>query len=166
MKTEILEKTFDTIRPNGQEFAKSFYQNLFIKYPEVEPLFDNVALEQQEKKLLLSLVLVVDNLKNFTYLKNMLRNLGERHLQYDVISDHYPLVGELLLETLEQYLGSDWTAEAKQAWTEAYGVMVNLMLEGAKDQSPSLSFYHTELNSNVMERLRIEVLARKYLRNG
>ncbi len=166
MKTEILENTFDTIRPKGPEFAKSFYQNLFIKYPAVEPLFKNVAIEEQEKKLLLSLVLVIDNLRNLAYLKSMLYNLGERHVGYDVISDHYPLVGEVLLATLEQYLGSKWTPEAKEAWTEAYGAIVSLMLEGAKNKHPPLRFYSIELNSNVMERLRIEALARKYIRKS
>ncbi len=166
MKIEILEETFTAIKSNGEEFTKSFYKNLFIKYPEVKPLFSNVVIEEQEKKLLISLVLVIDNLRNFTYLKNMLYNLGERHLQYDVISDHYPLVGEILLGTLEQHLGSKWTTEAQQAWTEAYNAIVDLMLEGAKEKYRPLSFYTKELKSNLMERLRIESLTRKYIRKN
>lgn len=46
--------------------------------------------------------------------------------------EHYPIVGVALLKTFESYLGTDWTPKVKQAWTNAYGVIVNLMLEGAK----------------------------------
>lgn len=166
MNIEILEETFELIRPNGQKFAKSFYKNLFRKYPEVKPLFSNIVIEEQEKKLLLSLVLVVENLRNINYLKVMLESLGERHLKYNVVSEHYPFVGEILLDTFAEYLGQKWTERVQQAWTQAYAAIVDIMLNGAKQKYRPLSFYHTELNSNVMERLRIEALTRKYIRNG
>ncbi len=40
-------------------------------------------------------------------------------------------MGAELLKTFESYLGADWTPEVKQAWTDAYGTIANIMLDGA-----------------------------------
>ena len=37
--------------------------------------------------------------------------------------EHYPMVGEALLETFAEYLGDRWTPELKSAWAEAYGAL-------------------------------------------
>ena len=36
---ELLEKTFESIKPRADEFAASFYENLFAAHPELKPLF-------------------------------------------------------------------------------------------------------------------------------
>ena len=130
---EVLEQSFDRVRPHATEFASSFYNNLFTDYPQLRPLFANTSMEDQKKKLMISLVLVIDNLRNFAYLTTLLKNLGERHVRYGTMREDYPMVGATLLKTFESYLGTDWTPEVKQAWTDAYGLIVNLMLEGAKN---------------------------------
>lgn len=43
---------------------------------------------------------------------------------------HYPIVGAELLKTFEAYLGEEWTPEVKQAWTDTYGTIANIMLGG------------------------------------
>ena len=85
----------------------------------------------QQDKLMKSLVLVIENLRQSDVLTNALRGLGSRHVQYGVMPEHYPLVGGALLKTFESYLETDWTPRVKQAWTDAYGVITSLMLEGA-----------------------------------
>lgn len=48
---------------------------------------------------------------------------------------HYPIVGQILLETLEETLGATFTAEAKSAWAGFYGVVAASMMAGARDVS-------------------------------
>jgi len=131
LNVEVLEQSFDCVKPNATQFASSFYQNLLNDYPQLRPLFANTTMEEQEKKLIMSLVLVVENLRNPGYLTTVLKQLGERHVRYGAMREHYPLVGAALLKTFESYLGTDWTPEVKQAWIDAYGVIVDIMLEGA-----------------------------------
>ena len=128
---EIIENSFEKIKLYGKEFAASFYENLFITYPEAKPLFANTEMSNQQKKLLNSLVLVVENLRHPEALAEVLRNLGARHINYGTLPQHYPLVGEALLTTLEQYLGDEWNIEVKNAWVFAYEQIVQLMFEGA-----------------------------------
>lgn len=130
VNVKILEESFARIRPRSTEFAASFYNNLFALYPQLRPLFANTPMKEQEKKLMISLVLVINNIRNLTYLTTLLKELGERHVRYGISPEYYPMVGAALLKTLESYLGMDWTPEVKQAWTYGYGAIADLMLEG------------------------------------
>lgn len=131
LNVEVLEQSFERVKPYATQFSSSFYQNLLNDYPQLKPLFTNTTMAEQEKKLIMSLVLVVENLRNPGYLTTVLQQLGERHVRYGAMREHYPLVGAALLKTLESYLGTEWTPEVKQAWIDAYGVIVDIMLAGA-----------------------------------
>ena len=133
---ELLESSFERIRPRLSEFSLTFYANLFIIYPETKPLFANTDMEAQSQKLVESLILVVLNLRKPDILTQTLRNLGTRHIEYGALPEYYPLVGNALLTTFEQYLRSDWTPQVKQAWVDAYNLISQIMLEGA-NYSPS-----------------------------
>ncbi|MEG4916632.1 MULTISPECIES: globin domain-containing protein [unclassified Microcoleus] len=131
LNVELLEQSFEKIKPRADEFATTFYDNLFKLYPEVKPLFANTEMEKQQKKLINSLVLVVENLRSPEALGPVLNALGGRHVGYGAIANSYPAVGEALLMTFEEYLQEDWTIEVKQAWIDAYGAITALMLKGA-----------------------------------
>ncbi len=128
---ELIEQSFEMIKPYGDIFVNSFYNNLFTANPEAKSLFKNTDMETQKKKLLDSLVLVVENLRKPEVLDNTLRGLGASHVKYGALPEHYPLVGNALLTTFQQYLGASWTPEVKQAWVDAYGTISNIMLDGA-----------------------------------
>ena len=131
LQVEVLEKSFDAVKPVAEEFVASFYDNLFTANPEAKPLFETTDMEAQKKKLLDSLVLVVENLRKPDALSGALRGLGARHVKYGALPAHYPLVGGALLTTFEQYLKDKWTPEVKQAWVDAYGAISEIMLDGA-----------------------------------
>ena len=131
LKVELLEQSFELVKPSAAGFAASFYNNLFTTYPEAKPLFANTDMKKQQQMLVSALVLVVDNLRNPDKLQETLKGLGARHVKYGTLPEHYPLVGNALLTTFEQYLKEDWKPEVKEAWVEAYGAITKLMLEGA-----------------------------------
>jgi hemoglobin-like flavoprotein len=131
LNVELIEKSFARVDNNGTEFTERFYAILLVDYPELQPLFANVHMEKQGKQLFQSLVFTVNNLRNPNTLTGTLRGLGTRHVKYGVLPQHYPMVGSSLLKTFETSLGTDWTPEVQQAWTDAYGAVAQLMLEGA-----------------------------------
>lgn len=133
---EILEQSFSKIKPRANQFAASFYENLFKAHPEVKPLFSNTDMGNQEKKLLNSLVLVVENIRNPEALEPVLKALGGRHVAYGAIPKYYQPVGEALLVTFEQYLQEDWNSEVKKAWLDAFTAITALMLKGASGNNP------------------------------
>ncbi|MFB2881201.1 pentapeptide repeat-containing protein [Floridanema aerugineum] len=135
LNVELLEQSFEKIKPHANEFVVSFYENLFAANPEVKPLFTKTDMTNQYKKLLNSLVLVVENLRQPENLGAVLNALGARHVSYGVIPKYYGPVGAALLTTFEQYLQTDWTPEVKQAWLAAYQAITAEMLKGADEIS-------------------------------
>ena len=131
LKIELLEESFEKIKPQANNFVDSFYENLFIASPEVKPLFAHTSMEEQKQKLLASLILIVENLKIPSVINSSLKGLGARHIKYGALPEHYPLIGSALLTTFGQYLKSEWTPEVKQAWVDAYGTIAEIMLDGA-----------------------------------
>lgn len=131
LQVEILERSFEQVKPQANEFVSSFYNHLFTDYPEAQPLFEGTDMEKQGGKLLQSLVLVIENLRKPDALSNALKGLGARHVKYGALPEHYPLVGATLLKTFEQYLGDAWTEEVQTAWVDAYGAITTIMLDGA-----------------------------------
>jgi len=137
LQIDLLENSFAQVKPQADAFGASFYNNLFTMYPEAKPLFANTDMAAQQKKLISSLVLVVENLGNPDTLQASLQGLGARHVEYGALPEHYPLVGNALLKTFEDYLQESWTPEVKQAWVDAYNEITKIMLEGANYSSDS-----------------------------
>src|SRR5919202_6177921 len=126
LNVELLEQSFAQIKPRAEEFVASFYENLFAAHPEAKPLFAKTNMVEQRKHLLAALILVVQNLRKPEVLGEALKTLGAKHITYGTAPEHYPLVGEAFLTTLEQYLQQDWTLGVKQAWTDAFGAITAL----------------------------------------
>ncbi|MEM8613465.1 MAG: globin family protein [Cyanobacteria bacterium P01_H01_bin.105] len=139
LNTELLTSSFDLLQARKLEFSDMFYQTLFADYPEVQPLFIHVDMEEQPKKLFASLVLVVNNLTKPDTLTNALKGLGTRHVKYGVIPSHYPMVGGTLIKTMATTLGDSWTPEVESAWIDAYSALTEIMLEGLEYPEETLT---------------------------
>ena len=131
VEIELAETSFEKIKPCAIEFVSSFYENLFAAYPETRYLFSTTDMDKQGKKLLNSLVLLVEGLRTPKELIPVLKDLGARHKGYGIVTEYYPLMGEILLKTFADYLQEDWTPEVAQAWLDIYKITSDLMLEGA-----------------------------------
>ncbi|WP_218082191.1 globin family protein [Anthocerotibacter panamensis] len=127
LNVELLEQSFNHVQPAAEQFSATFYETLFTDYPQVQPLFANSDMKKQQKLLFASVELVVANLRKPNVLTNALKDLGQRHVQYGVIDEHYPMVGAALLKTFALQLGSNWTPEVESAWLVAFEVISQLM---------------------------------------
>ena len=130
LNTDLLRTSFELLEKQKTDFSDLFYKNLFADYPQVQPLFAQTDMNEQSKKLFASLVLVVQNLTKPDVLTTALHGLGTRHVKYGVFPEHYPMVGGTLLKSMATTLKGDWTPETARAWTEAYGAITEIMLEG------------------------------------
>ena len=142
---QILETSFNKVKNKAVEFSASFYERLFFHHPELKPLFAKVDLAAQEKKLIASLAIIIENLRNREELTMALKSLGAYHHEVGTIDQHYPFVGQALIETFANYLGKDWNQKTQQAWLDAYNLITEIMLEGAKNPEAylggELTFY-------------------------
>ena len=131
LNVELLEQSFAAVAPQGGKLVDVFYRQLFADFPQVQPLFQNVKLSDQKKKLLAALKLVVENLRRPAVLVPALEQLGSQHVDYGATEEHYPAVGQTLLKSLAEVAGPVWTKELERAWAEAFGEISKHMLAGA-----------------------------------
>jgi len=74
-------------------------------------------------------------------LEDALIQLGARHTTYGVLPEHYPIVGQALLGTLEAALGKEvFNKQLQEAWAALYGFVTSSMLQGANEALLRLSF--------------------------
>lgn len=127
----LVNSTYSQVEKIAEAAAELFYGRLFEVAPGVKPLFKH-DMKAQGRMLLSSIGLVVRGLENPEKILPAVQAMGERHNRYGALPEHYPVVGECLLWTLEQGLGDAFTPEVKQAWAEAYGLLSSLMIDAQK----------------------------------
>ncbi|HVR94592.1 MAG TPA: globin domain-containing protein, partial [Casimicrobiaceae bacterium] len=59
------------------------------------------------------------------------KSLGARHAAYGTKTEHYAIVAEALLWSLEKGLGDAFTPEVRSAWAKVYDVLATTMQTGA-----------------------------------
>lgn len=136
METKIVtlvQESFEKVKPIAPQAAEIFYSKLFELDPQLKPLFpsDKEAMKSQGNKLMTMLGAAVAGLSNIEALIPVLEGLGKRHVDYKVEPSHYDTVGAALLGTLEAGLGSDFTVDVKNAWTDVYGTMADVMIKAS-----------------------------------
>ncbi len=132
---KVIKDSFENVKPIAMEAVTYFYDFMFEKYPAAKDLFKNSNMEMQKTDLINALVYVVTNLEDGQKLSSYLKGLGSRHVNYGVQEEHYAIVGDCLLSTFAHFFGEAWTPELKDQWTQAYGAIQGLMLEGAKNNT-------------------------------
>jgi len=127
----LVQGSWQKVRNVAEAAARLFYARLFALDPSLAAMFRG-DLREQGCKLIAMISVAVDGLARIETLVPVIEALGRRHAGYGVKDHHYATVAEALLWTLEQALGKDFTPEAKQAWTEAYGMLANAMQRAAR----------------------------------
>jgi hemoglobin-like flavoprotein len=130
----IIQKSFEKVRPLATTTAEHFYDKLFEFDPKLKSLFpatNKEAMLQQGDKLMMVLSSAVASLHNFDKLIPILSNLGKRHVDYNVQPIHYDIVGTALLASIANSLQEDFTLEVELAWCQFYTTIANTMKNSA-----------------------------------
>lgn len=138
LQIDLLQSSFEQVCGQKEDFAAAFYNRLFKKFPQTQSLFASTDMKRQQNVLMAALGMVINTLRNGEQeqLASVLRELGQRHSTYGVNPEHYQMVAAALLETFADFFGSAWTWELHNAWTEAYGAIVSLMMPPSTPQHP------------------------------
>ncbi|TPV96281.1 MAG: flavohemoprotein [Myxococcales bacterium FL481] len=128
LNAQLLRHSFQLATSRNPKLVPRFYALLFERYPQVQSLFDARRADEQHRRLGTALVAVLDHIEDAEWLKRELGAMGRRHDGYGVREEMYPWVGECLVAAMREAGGEDWTPEMTNAWTEAYGAIVSLML--------------------------------------
>jgi hemoglobin-like flavoprotein len=123
---ELVQSSFRQVIPFADIAAKMFYDKLFEIDPQLRLLF-KTDLQEQGNKLMHMMGVAIKGLDQLNELLPALHFLGSKHIAYGVQMKDYAAVGEALIWTLEQGLGTAFTLEIKEAWIAVYQLLANTM---------------------------------------
>ncbi|MCX2966793.1 globin domain-containing protein [Gordonia aquimaris] len=129
MDKQILEESLASVGLPDDGLTVRFYEILFERYPDVEPMFqrDNKV---QAAMLRTAIVSVIDNLDDGEWLTTNLESLGQRHAAMGVTAPMYEAVGECMIAAMTEIGGDAWTPAMTREWGEALSAVSALMLAG------------------------------------
>lgn len=127
----LIQESFAKVVPIKDAAAEIFYNDLFETAPEVKPYFAKTDMKDQGSKLMATLGVVVNGLRDLDKIVPVAQDLAVKHVDYGVKAADYDKVGASLLRTLEKGLGDAFTPDVKEAWTTAYGTLSTVMKDAA-----------------------------------
>ena len=136
-QVHLIRKSFAELSRHDHIAALVFYRRLFEIDPALRPLFTG-NIEEQARKLLDMLAVLIAMLERPLGLDMELRAMGARHAGYGVKDAHYATVAEALLDMLADVLGDKFTPETKAAWVALYGAVEMAMKMGAAESAELL----------------------------
>ena len=119
---------FEALEGRLGELVATFYEELFTRAPSVRPLFGD-DLGPQRAKLASTLRLAVRSLDDLGALVPALEAMGRRHVGYGAKPEHFAVVGEALIASIDRHAGGLDDAD-REAWAAVYGILASTMARG------------------------------------
>jgi hemoglobin-like flavoprotein len=126
---KLVQTGFMSITGRGEKFISRFYENFFASYPKAQKLFAQTEWPNQSRKMLLTIMMVVDNLRDAPHIKKMLHEANLVHQKFTLQSHDFDALTEAMIKTLREFLTDDWSKEAEDAWRAAFARITAIMLE-------------------------------------
>jgi nitric oxide dioxygenase len=125
---QLVQQSWEKVKPMVQSAGELFYHKLFERAPQIRHLFKE-DVSEQAGRLGYMLTYVVSRLDKLDTIIDDVQKLAIRHNKYGAEPAHYVIVGECLLETLEEGLGLHWNWQLKEAWEKAYEIISDAMIQ-------------------------------------
>ena len=129
-QVRLVRESFAVLQPEMSDLAAQFYARLFARDPSLRSLFSSDMADQQ-RKFAAMLNLMIEYLDQPFKLHPVLARLGAQHQGYGVQADYYPVLGQVLVETVAIAYGSAWTPALETAWQALFRWMAREMQAGA-----------------------------------
>ncbi|MER6845093.1 globin domain-containing protein [Streptomyces platensis] len=154
----LIRRTMAEIEPVADKVTSYFYALLFVQYPDLRALFP-ASMDTQRDRLFKALLTAAQHVDDAEVLTAYLANLGRGHRKYGTQPDHYPAVGECLLNSLARYATSTWGPETQAAWVRAYTAISQIMIDAAaEDEAVAPAWWQAEVVSHELRTPDIAVV--------
>ncbi|KAJ7380385.1 hypothetical protein OS493_008841 [Desmophyllum pertusum] len=115
------------MHPNIQDTFPTF------KGVRLDELMNSRSLYLHAKRVMAAVENAISALDDMEVLVESLTRLGQRHRLWFVREEHFTVVGEALLWTLQDMLASACTSQVIEAWKELFNFISKTMLRGIGD---------------------------------
>lgn len=126
----IVKATVPVLQQYGETITKHFYATMFRDYPAVKAYFNQAhqAAGTQPRALANSVLAYAANIDRLEALKDALPAIIQKHVSLDIRPEHYPIVGDCLLQAIKEVLGDAATDDIINAWAAAYQQLADILI--------------------------------------
>ncbi|MET1015022.1 MAG: NO-inducible flavohemoprotein, partial [Paenisporosarcina sp.] len=127
----IVKSTAPVLATHGTQITTVFYKNLFTAHPELLNIFNHANQKQgrQQAALANTVYAAAQHIDNLGVILPVVKQIAHKHRSLAIKAEHYPIVGEHLLEAIKEVLGDAATDDIIQAWREAYGIIADVFIQ-------------------------------------
>lgn len=131
---QIVKSTEPLLKEKGEELATHFYHLLFEKHPDIKKMFneENQQSGRQPRALASEIIAYAHYIDNLKALSGAMDRMARRHTSVHVQPEHYPIIGETLLDSMDVVLKDHMTPEIREAWKKAYMTLAKHMIAKEK----------------------------------
>jgi len=125
----LVQDSFHEVLVEGEVFIARFYATMFNMFPDTQAYFMKTDLTELRKKVLRSLIMIIDNLNHPDKLNIELKELGQKHThEHGITSTDYTRMGRAFIKAMAVTLPETWNPEVEAAWIAAFADVAHLML--------------------------------------
>ncbi|MEG0278152.1 MAG: NO-inducible flavohemoprotein [Morganella sp. (in: enterobacteria)] len=125
----IVKSTAPLIAATGPKLTAHFYDRMFHQHPELKDIFTMSHQQSgaQREALFNAICAYAMNIDNPGVLSAAIEKIANKHVSLLIKPEHYPIVGENLLATIEELLNPG--EEVLAAWGKAYAVLADIFIQ-------------------------------------
>jgi hemoglobin-like flavoprotein len=139
MNTELIAKTWDTLRVPHVTLIQGFYVRFFERHPHYRPLFP-AQMDHHMRRMVDTMAMVSRLADHNDVIESRLFHVGERHRGYGLAREDLDNFRDVFIEVVEENCAGEWNAECRAAWKEAFDRSVlPLVMRGLGTQSAASS---------------------------
>ncbi|XP_013776049.1 globin-like [Limulus polyphemus] len=137
-----IRKTWSIVQKDLKGNGIELFVRLFEEYPEYRKLFKSLAnipwdqlrdskkLEVHAMSVMYAISSLVDSLDDVSCLIELLKKTGENHRRHRTTVEQFENLAVVMVNMLQDVLGSYITLSAVDSWKKALAVMINIIKEG------------------------------------
>ncbi|MEN1986083.1 NO-inducible flavohemoprotein [Paenibacillus hubeiensis] len=127
---DIVKSTAPVLKQHSAQIGKRFYERLFTKAPELNNIFNQTNQKRGIQQEALGYVVYAagEHITNLDALTPVIRRITEKHRAIGIKPEQYAIVGETLLEAVQDVLGDAATDEIITAWGKAYNYIADAFI--------------------------------------
>lgn len=127
---DIIKSTVPILETEGVTITSRFYEMMFEAHPELLNMFNHANQKQgkQQAALANAVYLAAQHIDQLEQILPMVKQVAHKHRSLGVLPEHYPIVGQYLLQAIQEVLGEAATPEILEAWGKAYGVIADAFI--------------------------------------
>ncbi len=127
---DIVKATTAVVEPLARDITEHFYPLMFKRYPEVKDYFNQSHQEagSQRQAVANAFIAYAKNIEQLEKLGDAVALIAHKHCSLGVLPEHYPIIGECLLEAIAHVLGESATDDVMEAWAAAFYRLADILI--------------------------------------